>query len=292
MVSIVPVYGQGVKMIKAIILDIDGTLTNSEKIITPETKKALLAAQKMGIRLALASARSDNGLKRFGRWLDFERNEGIYICYNGGLILNSGTGEVYFEKTMPAELCREILEHLKSFDCIPMINKGPYMYLNDVYRKIRVAGKETDIIQYETRSNEFLICEQKDLAAFVDFPLAKILAAASDDYLREHADELGAPFAGRAKTGLTAPFFYEFNAKGVDKAAAIEKAFPALGISPDEMMAFGDAQNDLSMISYVKYGIAMGNAVRELKDAAFDVTDDNDHDGIAKALYKYIPELE
>ena len=87
-------------MIKAIILDVDGTLTNSEKIITPETKTALLAAQKMGIRLALASARSDNGLKRFGRWLDFEQHEGIYIYYNGGLILNSRTNEVYFEKCL------------------------------------------------------------------------------------------------------------------------------------------------------------------------------------------------
>lgn len=279
-------------MIKAIILDIDGTLTNSKKEITPETKQALLAAQKMGIRLALASARSDNGLRRFGRILDFEHNNGIFICYNGGLILNSETNEVYFEKKMPIELGREILEHLKSFNCIPMINRGEYMYLNDVYRKIHVAGKEVDIIQYETRSNEFMICEQKDLAAFADFPLAKILVAASDDYLREHGNEMGAPFKDRAKTGLTAPFYYEFNAKGVDKAMAIEKAFGTLGISPDEMMAFGDAQNDLPMIKYVKYGIAMGNAVQELKDAAFDITADNDHDGIAKALYQYIPELQ
>ena len=56
---------------------------------------------------------------------------------------------------------------------------------------------------------------------------------------------------------------------------AIEKAFAALGISPDEMMAFGDGENDIPMISYVKYGIAMGNAVKKLKDAAFDITDDN-----------------
>ena len=58
-------------MIKAIILDIDGTLTNSQKEISPATKEALMKAQKAGIRLAIASARSLNGLARFGRWLDF-----------------------------------------------------------------------------------------------------------------------------------------------------------------------------------------------------------------------------
>ncbi len=279
------------KMIKAIILDVDGTLTNSKKEITPETKSALLEAQKLGIRLALASARSDNGLKRFGRLLNFEQNNGIYICYNGGLILNSGTGEVYFEKSMPADLAKEILEHLKSFDCIPMINRGEYMYLNDVYRTITIAGKETDIIRYETRSNEFLICEKPDLADFVDFPVPKILVAASDDYLREHMDEMGSPFSGRAKTGPSTAFYYEFNARDVDKAMAVEKVFASLGIGPDEMMAFGDGENDIPMISYVKYGIAMGNAVEKLKDAAYDITEDNDHDGIAKALRKYIPAL-
>jgi len=56
-------------------------------------------------------------------------------------------------------------------------------------------------------------------------------------------------------------------------------------------MAFGDAQNDESMIRAVGYGIAMGNAVDSLKEIAFDVTDDCDSDGIAKALYKYLPEL-
>ena len=70
------------------------------------------------------------------------------------------------------------------------------------------------------------------------------------------------------------------------------QAFETAGISPDEMMAFGDAQNDESMIRAVGYGIAMGNAVNSLKQAAFGVTDDCDHDGIAKAIYRYIPELK
>lgn len=58
------------------------------------------------------------------------------------------------------------------------------------------------------------------------------------------------------------------------------------------MMAFGNVQNDIPMIKAVKYGIAMGNAIDELKNVAYDVTLDCDHDGIAEAIYKYIPELK
>lgn len=260
-------------MIKAIILDIDGTLTNSQKEITAETKEALLKAQKMGIRLAIASARSENGLRRFGRWLDFEHNNGIFICYNGGLIINSQTKQIYYEKAMPTELAKEILEHLKQFDCIPMINKDEYIYLNDTFNgMIQTPNGDMDIIQYETRSNEFLICEKADLADFVDFEVPKIFVAASSDYMAENADKMGAPFKERARTGMTAPFYYEFNAKGVEKDVAIERAFYEMGISSDDMMAIGDAKNDVAMLKYVKYGIAMGNAIDELKEVTYEVS--------------------
>ena len=280
-------------MIKAIVLDIDGTLTNSKKEITPETKAALMKAQKAGIWLAIASARSRHGLARFGRWLDFEHNHGILIAYNGGLIVDAESGETLYSKAMPKELAREICEYLKGFNVIPMIDKGRYMYLNDAFNGIiHVGGKEFDVIRYETRSNEFRICEIDDLAAFIDFDVPKILVAAEPELLDELESQLAEPFKDRAKVGRTAPFFFEYNAYGVDKAVAMKDAFSSIGIGYDEMMAFGDAQNDAGMIKAVKYGIAMGNAVDSLKEAAFDITDDNDHDGIAKAIYKYIPELK
>ena len=280
-------------MIKAIILDIDGTLTNSQKEISPATKEALMKAQKAGIRLAIASARSLNGLARFGRWLDFEHNHGILICYNGGLIIDAESGETLYSKAMPKELAKEICEYLKQYDVIPMIDRGKYMYLNDVYHgPIHVNGEEFDVIRYETRSNEFKICEIEDLAEWIDFDVPKILVAMEPELLNKIEPELFRPFVDRAKVGRTAPFYFEYNALGVDKAVAMRDAFKSLGRSYDEMMAFGDAQNDIDMIRSVKYGIAMGNAVEGLKTVAFDVTDDNDHDGIAKAIYKYIPELK
>ena len=119
--------------IKVILLDIDGTLTNSEKIITPRTKEALMKAPAAGIRLAVVSARTENGLARFGRWLDFEHHHGILIACNGALIKDMETGDVLVDKSMPAQLGSEILEHLKKFNVIPLVADGEYMYTNDVF---------------------------------------------------------------------------------------------------------------------------------------------------------------
>ena len=84
------------------------------------------------------------------------------------------------------------------------------------------------------------------------------------------------------------PAWIEVMPKGVSKASALLRIGEKLGISTDEMMAFGDAENDMEMIKTVKYGIAMGNAMESLKKAAWDVTDTNDQMGIAKALDKYV----
>ncbi len=285
--------------IKAILLDIDGTLTNSEKIITPKTKETLLKAQSKGIILAVVSARTENGLARFGRWLDFETHHGILIACNGALIKDMQTGEILLDQSMKPELGSAILDHLKKYDVIPLVAKGTHMYTNDVFGGIlHVTGKdgsksEFNVIQYESRSNEYLLSEEKDLADFFkNDALSKILVAGEPEYLKEVAEEMAKPFIESTRNGFTAPFYYEFNPKGVDKASAIEKVFSKLGIHPDEMIAFGDQKNDIPMLKYCKYGIAMGNAIQEAKDAAFDVTLDNDHDGIAEALLKYIPELK
>ena len=90
---------------------------------------------------------------------------------------------------------------------------------------------------------------------------------------------------------FTAPFYYEFTAKNVDKAKAIDAAFTKLGYVAEEMIAFGDAENDTSMLEYAGIGVAMGNATDALKAAADEVTLSNDEDGIAASLYRHIDGL-
>ena len=85
---------------KLIAMDLDGTLNNDQKIITEKTKAALMAAQKRGIRLALASARPSPGLFKERDVLRLQDYNGILMSYNGGRIVDAATGKVLFETSM------------------------------------------------------------------------------------------------------------------------------------------------------------------------------------------------
>ena len=276
---------------RLILLDIDGTLTNSQKQISPKTKQALLTAQASGITLALCSGRPEQGLYRWAEELDMTSHGGLLVCYNGGKVVNCQTGEVLFDQPIAAEDARAVLEHLKQFRVVPMVAHGEYMYVTDVFDHDLNLPEPVNIMRYEARGNGYLMCEVRDLAEFVDFPLNKILTFGQPEYLQAHWQEMAAPFAGRLNAMFTAPFYFEFTAQDVDKAAALHSALSPLGYAPEEMIAFGDAQNDISMLEYAGIGIAMGNADAAVKEIADEVTAGNDEDGIALALYRHLPEL-
>lgn len=276
-------------MIRAILLDIDGTLTNDKKTITPKTIGALKKAQEKGVTLVLASGRPDQGLMQYAKMLDMQKHHGIFVCYNGAKVMDCQSGEVFFEQAMTIEESKAVLEHIKKFKVSPIIAHGEYMYTNDVYNGfLENNGNPINIIAYESRGNGYILCEKRDMAAFIDFPVEKILTAGEPPYLQEHYEEMQAPFKDKLSCMFTAPFYFEYTAKGIDKATAIDTVFTKLGYCREELMAFGDAQNDLTMLQYAGIGIAMGNAVQVVKDAADDVTADNNHDGIALSLEKYL----
>lgn len=281
---------------KLILLDVDGTLATSQKQISPNTKVALLNVQEHGVKLALCSGRPDRGLYPWAEELRMTEYGGFFVCYNGGKVLNCQTGQVLFDQPLLAEDAKAVLEHMKRFQVTPMISRGEYMYVTDVFRHdIRPEQPGLpeifNVMQYEARGNGYLLCEKRDLAEFLDFPLNKILTYGDPIYLQEHWREMAAPFAERLTCMFTAPFYFEFTAKDIDKAKAIDSALSPLGYQPSEMMAFGDAQNDITMLRYAGLGIAMGNALDEVKRLADEVTASNDEDGIAHSLFRHLPEL-
>ena len=277
--------------IKAILLDIDGTLTNDQKVITPRTREALLKCQEKGVVLVLASGRTANGLSTYAADLDLAHHGGVLVCYNGAKSLNCETGQVYFEQSMTVEQGKRVLEHMKKFDVAPVIDHGEYMYVNDCFFTIERDGKPWYIIEYEGHSNNYKLCEKRDLAAYADWRINKILNAGQPEYLQQVAEEMAAPFEGELSAMFTAPWYFEFTPLGVDKVRALKDTFDVLGINQSEVMSFGDAQNDLTMIKWAKVGVAMGNAVDEVKAEADYVTTDNNSDGIADALEHLVPEL-
>ena len=275
--------------IKAIALDIDGTLTNDEKVVTPRTRQALLDAQRSGIRVILASGRPTRGLKALARELELPDHGGLLVSFNGAHVSDAATDEVLFDQPMAVDDMRELLDHLRSFDVIPWVTEGEYLYLEDAYRcMIEHKGEPKNIVKYERDACDLKIREVANLTEVCSHPQDKILTAGTDTYLREHWEAMYAPFRDRLAGMFTADFYFEFMAPGIDKANALAGALPKLGIDASEVAAFGDGQNDARMLAWAGCGVAMANAIDETKAVADMVTTSNNEDGIVLALEKIL----
>lgn len=275
--------------IKAIALDIDGTLTNDDKVITSRTRQTLLDAQRAGIRVILASGRPTHGLHALARELEMPEHGGLLVSFNGAHVSDAATGEVLFDQPMAVDDMRELLVHLRQFDVIPWVTEGEHLYVEDAYRcDIFHKGVKRNIVKYERDMCDMVIHEVRDLAEVCDRPQDKILAAGTDTYLQKHWAEMYAPFRGRLAGMFTADFYFEFMAPGIDKANALAGALPKLGIDASEVIAFGDGQNDAHMLAWAGCGVAMENAIDETKAAANMVTRSNNEDGVAVALEKLL----
>jgi len=275
--------------IKAIVLDLDGTLLTSKKEISPITKSALIAAQENGIKVVLASGRPTSGMIKYAEDLKLNHYEGYIISYNGAKVTDFKTKEVLFNHPIHEDTGRKVLSHLKQFDVVTMIDKDDYLYVNDVYDALLTLPERTvNIVEYESRLANFKLCEVDDLADFLTFPLNKILVAGDPNYLKENYKAMKEPFEEVTSSSFTAAFFYEFMDKHVEKSRSLDALFGPLGIRSDEVMIFGDGHNDRSLFEYAGLGIAMGNAVDEIKSIAKDTTSSNDKEGISEALLKYL----
>ena len=260
---------------KLIAMDLDGTLNNDEKQITEATRNALMAAQQRGIRLALASARPSPGLYRERDVLRLQDHRGILMSYNGGRIVDAATGRVLFETSMPLEAARDVLRRLEALPVTPILDDGVQFYVTD---------KNAYMVEYECWNNQMICSEVENLADFISFAPVKILMSMQPEILPQVQAQIAAFLPEELTVVQTAAFYLEVIPRIINKGQGIRDICRTLGISPAEVIAFGDAANDIPMLQAAGMGVAMGKAADAVKAAADRITLSNNEDGIAAAL--------
>ena len=264
---------------RLIAMDLDGTLTNDQKVITEKTKAVLMAAQRQGIRLALASARPSPGLYKERDALRMQEFEGILMSYNGGRIVDAATGKVLFETAMDMEQTRWVLRQLEALPVTPILDDGVQFYVTD-----KTAYK----VDYECRNNNMTCTEVENLADFLCFAPIKILMSVQPEELPDIQRKIAAWLPENLTVVQTAAFYLEIIPSVINKGQGIRDICGVLGLDTAQVITFGDAQNDIPMLQVAGMGVAMGNAQEAVKAAADLVTLSNNEDGIAAALEKLL----
>lgn len=259
---------------KIIALDLDGTLLTKDKRILPETKAALIDAQKNGIKVVLSSGRPIPGMVDISKELLLKEYGGYIISYNGGIIYDAKAEKIIYSASI------EPSDFQKIYDLSIIHNTNLLTYKNNkVY-----AEFFDEYIEIECRINKMEFIETPDLLAEIDVPVPKFIMTESGEYLEKIEPLIKEELSENFSVSRSEPFFLEIMPKGIDKGNAIKKLCEILSISKDDVVAFGDSYNDITMIEYAGTGVAMENAKEEVKKIADFITLSNEENGIADFL--------
>lgn len=264
---------------KVLVLDIDGTLTNSKKEITDNTRQAIWDAVMRGHKVMLASGRPTPGMYRYERELELARYGGYLLSFNGARIVECRTGEVIYQRTLPLGLLPGLYRYARQH------HMGLVTYLGDV---VISAFEPDEYIQWEAKINGLPIRVVEHFVQFVDFDIQKCLMTAPGEQAAVYERELQEQYGQMASIYRSEPYFVEVVPRGVTKASSIEKMLPILGVDREHVICCGDGYNDISMIRYAGLGVAMANAQAAVKEAADYVTASNDEDGIVQVIRKFM----
>lgn len=272
--------GMGILMdYRMIVLDIDGTLTNSSKEISPETLAALLEIQERGFRVAVASGRPPMGIRRVADTLKLEKYGNYVLPFNGGRIINCKTKEVVYQKLMSSMVAAALQEDA--------LEQGVGMLTYDEEGAIAATSVDS-YMELEARLNDIGIKEVEDFKAYVSFPVNKCLMTGAPEHLVKVEAALKQKYHGFLNIFRSEPYFLEVMPMGIDKAATLSKLLQLLGLTADQMICCGDGFNDITMLEYAGLGVAMANAKDEVLAAADYVTASNDENGILQVIQKFI----
>ncbi|MDO5549553.1 MAG: Cof-type HAD-IIB family hydrolase [Lachnospiraceae bacterium] len=264
-----------------IVLDLDGTLTNRDKVITQRTKEALTEAMKQGKKVILASGRPVYGVMPLAKELRLSDYGGYILAFNGGVIMDCRTEEVVFSRMLPAESNYQIIQ-------LALKNRVDLLtYDRDV---ILTNNEESTYVQLESRINHLRVrqLEMDELFARLDFSVPKFLMVDDGDYLAMVEPRVKAALGKNFSVYRSEPFFLEILPRGIDKAQSLERLLQKMGLKKEQLIACGDGYNDLSMIRFAGLGVAMANGVLPVRKAADYITASNDEDGVALVVEKFM----
>lgn len=271
--------------IKMIGFDLDDTLLTSNKELTLYTKEVLMKAIRQGTVVLPATGRPLCGLTE-----EIRNFPGIRyaLTANGARLLDMKEGTILYECLVPRETTEKLLNIFLQYDALVEIYyEGVGFAQEDKLQRIHEFFPRQAMAEYVLTTRK-MVKDVRRKFEETDLPSDKVQAVFKTLEEKERAlKEVLSKVEGiEAVSSLGNNI--EVNVKGVNKGSSLVRLGEMLGIRREEIMAFGDGENDIAMMEAVGFGVAMENGLDAVKAAARYITASNNEDGVAKAIEKYV----
>ncbi|RKS95524.1 hypothetical protein BC952_1214 [Flavobacterium limicola] len=260
---------------KMLVLDMDDTLLNDNHTISNENKVMLSKARELGVHIVLASGRPTPAMIAYAKELQLDNS--YMISYNGAVITDLKEDKIIFEQTLTQEQIHELYD---------------YSLKSETHIITYVDGKivsETDSEYIEIEKN-ITGLEHNKVISFkeeVQSSAVKCILLEEPSYLKEVEKDLKAAMP-HLSVSMSKPFFLEVAQNGIDKGASIKFLAEKLNILQSEIIAVGNAGNDLTMIEYAGLGVWVDNVDPELRDKGDFIVASNNNHGVAEVVRRFI----
>lgn len=266
-------------MIKMVVSDMDGTLLNSDLEISKENLQAIEALRQKGIRFCVATGRPEQLLKEYIEPLQMIDP---MIMYNGSVIGHPFRDENLYQLKLEKEDIRSIIEYCEKNDVIYM-----------PYTKNKLISKPNYRVDFFEQRNKRL--SEKNKCIFDDIrdidqivngnDINKILLIENDPLKNKEVKDFLSDYP-QFEIAASQKGFIDINPKGASKGNALKVLADHFGYTLDEIVVFGDQDNDVSMLKVAGIGVAMANASEQARSVANDTTSSNNDSGVAKWITK------
>ena len=262
--------------IRLVALDLDGTLIGEDLVLRPRVVDAVRRAQDAGVEATIVTGRMFQATRPFAQKLGIA---GPIVCYQGAAIFDEASGATLRETPVAQDVTREVLGWAREHGVHAQCYADDELYLDRINR---FSKRYTDLARVEPK----LVSSLPE--AFADRPTIKIVLVDDAERSQDHLEALRALLGDRAYLTRSHPDFVEVVDPAVNKGEALRFVAQHYDVPLSEVLAVGDAWNDVPLLDAAGVGVAMGSAPPELRTHADAVVADVAHDGVAEAIESFV----
>ena len=269
------------KLPKILFTDLDDTLLNSRKQVTPENRRAIQQALQRGHRIVICTGRPLMGTTALIQELELNQPGSYAATYNGGVIYDCFKKQIIYQKTIPIPYVKYIFQKSQQYNLFCQTYSDTHLL---------APCPSPDLDEYLAKSSmPYKI--MPSLLDSLDAEPAKVLVIGPSDQrqLNRYLGDIREWAEDKISLFYSSPIYLEHVPLGISKGSAIRWLCRYLQIPLENTVAAGDQQNDIPMLQTAHVGAAMANATKECKDAADFITEkDCDHSGFAEIIEKFL----